>query len=119
MTPPPARVCRGVIVITGMFNTAGTMLTRLDPIHCYARHSLPIPNQPKGEYVVETTYADGTDAILFFDALNVDDAGHAFHGFFEITQPVSGAIVSVRIASADGAQTFAEIPGANIIASGA
>ncbi len=113
--PPSARFCRGVLVIDGIFNPAGTALTRLDPIHCYARESLPVPNQPQGMYMVETTYADGRRALLFFDAIVVDDAGPAQHGFFEVVQPVDGAIARVRIATSDGATTFAEIAGTAII----
>jgi hypothetical protein len=41
-----------------LLDHTGTTLTRLDPIHCYARHSLPVPNQTQGKYVAETTYAE-------------------------------------------------------------
>jgi hypothetical protein len=113
--PPPARVCRGVLVIDGIFDPTGTTLTRLDPVHCYARASGPVPNQTHGMYVVQTIYADGTQTSLLFDALVADDAGHVYHGFFEIVQPVNGAIVQVRIATSDGSKTFAEIAGSAII----
>ncbi len=114
-TPPPARVCRGVLVIDGIFDATGTTLLRLDPVHCYARHSGPAPNQTQGTYVVETTYADGNRAELFFDALVADDAGHTQHGFFEVVQPVDGAIAQIRITTSDRRRVFAHIAGAAVI----
>lgn len=114
-TPRPIRICRGVLVTGGTFDPAGITLLRLDPVRCYARRSGPVPNQTQGAYMVETTFADGTKTRTFFDALVADDAGRTRHGFFEVVQPVDGAVAQVRVATSDGSRVFAEIAAADIV----
>jgi hypothetical protein len=107
----------GVVVIQGLFDSAGEKLLQLKPVRCYSWHSKqPTPYEQKGRFIVEITYASGEVTTVSFDALVADDSspGITKHGFFEVTVPVSGKIASILITDRIRRTIFARIDGSEI-----
>ncbi len=114
-TDHPALPESGVIVLRGSFDPSGETLLEFGPARWYAYQSEPIPNQPAGRFLAVVTYASGEVTTVPFDALISDDAGRTYHGFFEITIPVSGTIASLEITDASGGKVFAHVAGSEIL----
>ncbi len=107
----------GVVVIQGIFDSAGEKLLQLKPVRYYSWHSKhPTPYQQKGRFIVAITYASGKVTTVPFDALVADDSspGITEHGFFEVTIPVSGKIASILITDETRRTIFARIDGSEI-----
>ncbi len=118
----PARVASaddaskdGVIVVQGIFDSAGEKLLRLQPVHRYAYRSKTTPDQREGRFAVKVTFMSGMVTTAPFDALVADDAGHTAHGFFEIVIPVSDDIRSICITDANGRKIFACVDGSEVL----
>ena len=108
----------GVVVIQGIFDSAGEKLLELKPVRYYSLHSShPIPHQQKGHFTVEIIYVSGEVITVPFDALVAGDSspGITEHGFFEVTVPVSGKIASILITDATRRTIFARIDGSEIL----
>jgi hypothetical protein len=104
----------GVVVIQGIFDSAGERLLELKPVRYYSWHSRhPTPYQQKGCFIVEITYVSGEVTTVPFDALVADDSspGITEHGFFEVIIPVSGKIASILITDETRRTIFARIDG--------
>jgi hypothetical protein len=107
----------GVVVIQGIFDSAGEKLLELKPVRYYSWHSRhPTPHQQKGRFIVEINYVSGEVTITPFDALVADDSspGRTEHGFFEVIVPVSGKIASIRITDETRRTIFAVIDSSKI-----
>lgn len=118
MRPPSGTASQGnmgVVVIQGIFDSAGENLLELKPVHRFAYSSPPIPNQSTGRFLVQVFFRNGEVTTVPFDALVADDAGRTQHGFFEVTVPVSSEIDYILITDAIGVKTFARINASDII----
>ncbi len=107
-----------VVVIQGIFDSAGEKLLELKPLHYYSwRSRHPTPYQQKGRFIVEITYVSGEVTTVPFDALVADDSspGITEHGFFEVIVPVSGKIASILITDETRRAIFARIDGSKIL----
>jgi hypothetical protein len=105
---------KGVVVVSGIFDHAGEKLLSLKPTRRYGWRSRGIPEQSQGRFRAKVEYSNGKETIVPFDALVADDAGRTRHGFFELTIPLEGEIVSISITDASGQKQFAFIKASEI-----
>lgn len=108
----------GVVVIQGIFDSAGEKLLELKPVRYYSwRSSRPTPHQQQGRFIVEFTYASGKVTIVPFDALVADDSspGMIRHGFFEVIVSVSSKIASILVTDANRRTVFARVKGSEVL----
>lgn len=102
-----------VLVVQGIFDPTGEELLRLEPAFRFPWRSQPSPAQADGAFRVEVIDDLGQSYIVFFDALNGDDAGEVpgegeQHGFFEVMVPVppQREAVSLEVTDATGQVSF-------------
>ena len=105
---------KGVVVVSGIFDHAGEKLLSLKPTRRYKSNSKTIPEQAQGRFRVKVEYTNGEATIVPFDALVSDDSGRTWHGFFEVTIPITGEIALIRITDASGRKEFAVIKASEI-----
>ena len=101
-----------VVVIQGIFDPTGERLLELKPVCWYATSiTSPKTSQPSGRFSAEITSATGAVVTRPFNARVADDSfpGITQHGFFEVSVPVSGTIVSIFITDATRTKVFAHI----------
>lgn len=103
----PART----LLVSGILEPDGRAMVRLNPAVIVPGEARPPAAGTRGIFAVEVTYRDGSMSRVPFDALIAADAagGAPEHGFFEVSVPVEGEIVAVRIVDGAGRTTIAEL----------